>query len=192
MTETSPPGSNPKRWFDSLSKDMSWASLWNGYIICGACGGIRAVEGACAACGSPSLKGDPGMIKLANGEEIQAPQVSMGAEGRYEDWVYLRMIEQEWKRPVRDSLIGFRNPRQRKARLHDINRDLVLELFRNANQRLLRAGLRNVPERILEDALRRYSAVGTRMNDFYRIAFESTYRDDLQLQATARFGHISS
>jgi hypothetical protein len=26
----------------------------------------------------------------------------MGAEGRYEDWVYLQMIEHEWKRPVSD------------------------------------------------------------------------------------------
>jgi hypothetical protein len=26
----------------------------------------------------------------------------MGAEGRYEDWVYLGMMEREWKRPVAD------------------------------------------------------------------------------------------
>jgi hypothetical protein len=179
MTETTTAGLNPKMWFDSLSEDKSWASLWNGYIICGACGGIRAVEGACGACGSPTFKCDPVMIKLANGDEVQVPQVSMGAEGRYEDWVYLRMIEHEWKRPVHDS-DRFPEPSTKEGPSPRASIVILFwSYFETRIERLLRAGLCNVPERILEDALRRYSAIGARMNDFYRIAFESTYRDDL-------------
>jgi hypothetical protein len=28
---------------------------------------------------------------------------SMGAEGRYEDWVYLQLLEREWNRPVTET-----------------------------------------------------------------------------------------
>jgi hypothetical protein len=57
---------------------------------------------------------------------------------------------------------------------------LFWSYFETRIERLLRAGLRGVPERLLDDTMRRYSAIGARMNDLYRIAFASTYKDDLE------------
>ena len=38
-----------------------------------------------------------------------------------------------------------------------------------------------MPARILGDMLRRYSAIGARLRDsFYRVAFDSTYKADLE------------
>jgi hypothetical protein len=104
----------------------------------------------------------------------------MGAEGRYEDYMYLQMMEHEWKRPVLESE---RFPGSSPDNGPSPRASIVIlfwSYFETRIERLLRAGLHDVPERLLEDALRRYSAIGTRMNDFYRIAFASTYREDLE------------
>jgi hypothetical protein len=45
----------------------------------------------------------PRLVRHQNGREFVLPATFMGAEGRYEDWVYLGMMEREWKRPVLDS-----------------------------------------------------------------------------------------
>ena len=39
--------------------------------------------------------------KRKSAEDL-VPSAFIGAEGRYEDWVYLGMIEREWKRPVQE------------------------------------------------------------------------------------------
>lgn len=90
------------------------------------------------------------------------------------------MIEREWKRPVLDldRFPGFPPDGGPSPRASIVF--LFWSYFETRIERLLRAGLREVPERLLDDALRRYSAIGARMNDFYRIAFASTYREDLE------------
>jgi hypothetical protein len=104
----------------------------------------------------------------------------MGAEGRYEDWVYLQMIEREWKRPVleADRLPGFSAGDGPSLRASIVI--LFWSYFETRIERLLRAGLHEVPGRLLDDVLRRYSSIGARMNDLYRIAFGSTYKEDLE------------
>ena len=57
---------------------------------------------------------------------------------------------------------------------------LFWSYFETRIERLLRAGLREIPGRILDDILRRYSAIGARLNDFYGVAFSSTYKKDLE------------
>ena len=57
---------------------------------------------------------------------------------------------------------------------------LFWSYFETRIERLFREALREMPTRILDDTLRRYSAIGTRLNDFYRVAFDSTYRKDLE------------
>ena len=39
-------------------------------------------------------------MRDADGTEYRVPPVFNGAEGRYEDWTWLRMLEREWLRPV--------------------------------------------------------------------------------------------
>ena len=166
-------------WYEELPEDESWSSLWNGYIICGRCLGIRALEGACRACGDHMPSSEPQRV-LVNAREIVVSSSCMGAEGRYEDWIYLNMIEREWKRPVLDAdrFPGFSSDDAPSPRASIVL--LFWSYFETRIERLLRGGLREVPERLLDDTLRRYSSIGARMNDFYRVAFASTYREDLE------------
>jgi len=114
-----------------------------------------------------------------HGHEFLVPTAFMGAEGRYEDWVYLEMIEREWKRKVEeDLLLGTLqdNGPSPKAAIVII----FWSYFETRIERLFREALREIPAGILNDAMRRYSAIGSRLNDFYRVAFDSTYKHDLE------------
>jgi hypothetical protein len=172
------PSSPP--WYELLPKDKSWSGLWSDYTICGRCRAIRKFEGPCRICGDPPFHIEPQTIRDEQGREFNVSPTLMGAEGRYEDWVYLGMIEREWKRPVvsddyypSSSAEGRPSPRASIVLL-------FWSYFETRIERLLREALRDVPVRILEDTLRRYSAIGARLNDFYRIAFDSTYKTDLE------------
>jgi hypothetical protein len=174
-------------WYEGLSKDKSWSALWNDYTICGRCHGIRSFKGACQICGDPPFSMESQVIRDRSGREFRVPQVFMGAEGRYEDWVYLRMMEREWKRPVvdEDRFPGLSENAGPSSRASIVI--LFWSYFETRIERLLRAGLREVPGRILDDILRRYSAIGARLNDFYSVAFSSTYKKDLE---DVGHGHI--
>ena len=103
----------------------------------------------------------------------------MGAEARYEDYVYLQLMEREWEHMVRDSPSQNRMP---FAEHVSKGASIVLSFwtyFETRLDHLLRDGLQRVPPPFLEDALNRYSSVGARMKRFYRIAFDSTYHSDL-------------
>ncbi len=103
----------------------------------------------------------------------------MGAEARYEDWVYLRMLEREWKRPLTDidglpDIPESMRPAARAA--------LVLifwSYFETRIDRLFREGMRDIREAIQKDLLHRYGTVGARLDRLYAIVFASTYWSDL-------------
>ncbi len=170
MNTPVPPSS---MWYEQLPKDKSWSGLWSGYTICGRCHGIRAVSGACGVCGDPPYDAKPYLVRDEKGKEFLVHPAVTGAEGRYEDWVYLQMIEREWKRPVlqEDRFPGSSPDAGPSPRASIVI--LFWSYFETRIERLLREGLRAIPSRILDDTLRRYSAVGTRLNDFYRVAFDS-------------------
>jgi len=87
-------------------------------------------------------------------------------------------MEREWKRPIApDEDLGLPGS-QPSPRASIVL--LFWSYFETRIERLLQAGLADVPERLLEDNLRRYSMIGARMNDFYRVAFDSTYKKDLE------------
>ena len=161
-------------WVDDLPPDNSWTSLWSGYIRCGNCSGIRTFSDPCLACGA-DLPKEEHTLKLEDGQEISIPPVYMGAETRYEDYVYLQLMEREWERMTRDSASQNRLPHTGQASLVL----LFWTYFETRLEQLLRDGLRHIPPSFLEDALNRYSSVGARLERFYRIAFDSTYHTDL-------------
>ncbi len=166
-------------WYQDLPTTHPWSALWYGYTICGRCGGIKGNEPACKICGNQRALYEQA-LRLPDGREEIVSRTDMGAEGRYEDYMYLNMMEHEWKRPVLES---DRFPGSSPDGGPSPRASIVIlfwSYFETRIERLLRAGLRDVPERLLEDSLRRYSAIGVRMNDFYRIAFASTYREDLE------------
>jgi hypothetical protein len=114
-----------------------------------------------------------------NNRLITVAPASMGAEGRYEDWVYLRMLEREWRRPVTEAdRISPSDPTcQPSSRAAIVV--LFWSYFETRIERLLRAGMRDVPARLAEDTLQRSSSIGSRLDRLYRVLFETTYWADL-------------
>ncbi|TIX42707.1 MAG: hypothetical protein E5V40_05920 [Mesorhizobium sp.] len=104
-----------------------------------------------------------------------------GAEGRYEDHIYLQMLKREWERPVAEF--------ERFSHLADAERPsaraaLVLLFwgyFETRIERLHRTAMRALPQRVLDDELRRYSGIGSRLYDLYKIFFGTNYFDDLRV-----------
>lgn len=176
--QNAPPSTS--MWYEQLPRDKTWSGLWSGYTICGRCRGIRGVSGDCSVCGDPPYDMSPQVMRDDKGREFVVMPAVPGAEGRYEDWVYLRMMEREWKRPLLEdedvpgSLAGAQ-PSPRASIVI-----LFWSYFETRIERLLRAGLCEIPNRILDDMLRRYSSIGARLNDLYSVAFDSTYRKDLE------------
>jgi hypothetical protein len=176
------------QWFDELEPGATWASLWTGYIRCGECNGIRRVEGLCASCGRPLGGSEPTLALLPDGRELPVVQAFVGAEGRYEDWVYLMMLEREWKRPLTDA---DRFPTVAESSRPAARSVIVLvfwSYFETRIERLLRESMRGIPERVAEDLLRRYASVGSRLDRLYRVLFSATYWSDLE---ELGFGHVS-
>ncbi len=167
-------------WCDDLPADRTWATLWNGYITCSTCRGIRRVEHACAGCGSAPIKAEELTVALPDGRKVRMPPVFAGAEGRYEDWLYLQLMEREWKRPVIETASGA----SESAPKCSPRAALVLlfwAYFETRIDRLLKSSLESaaVPEGLAEDALARHSAIGTRLYKLYPLLFGVTYFDDL-------------
>jgi len=180
MLDTSDPRVSSREWYDELPEGRSWSSLWAGYIICGRCSGVRLARESCTACGDPPPDTEWTVVRLPDGREERIQATFMGAEGRYEDWIYLKMMEHEWRRPVleTDHFPGAAPATGPSPRASIVI--LFWSYFETRIERLLRAGLAATPERLKEDALRRYSTIGARLNDFYRVVFSSTYKDDLE------------
>lgn len=116
----------------------------------------------------------------AGGQEFRVPPAYMGAEGRYEDYVYLRLMEREWKRPIMgtEMIAGVPADRQPAARASIVM--LFWTYFETRIERLLRAVYRDVPAALVEDTLNRYAAIGARLDRLYRVACGSTYMADLR------------
>jgi hypothetical protein len=118
-------------------------------------------------------------ILIGGREVLVNMDMHPGAEGRFEDYVYLRMLEREWKRPVsEEEMLIFPDP----ARRPSARAGLVVQFwtyFETRVERLLRAGMREVPSRLAEDTLQRYSSIGSRMDRLYRVLFETSYAADL-------------
>jgi hypothetical protein len=166
-------------WFDDLEPEYQWSSLWYGYIRC-MCGGIRRIEGLCPVCKVPLTDYEPIKIRMEDGREITVNHnIHVGGEGGYEDYMYLEMIEREWKRPVtvadRVRAFGSSNPPSPRAAIVV----LFWSYFETRIERLLHSGMRNLPSRVMDDLLTRYSVIGARVDRLYRILFETSYRADL-------------
>jgi hypothetical protein len=167
-------------WYDDLRLGASWAALWTGYTICLKCSAIRQFEIGCPICNAPTIVSKQYTMHVEGRGEVLVQEAFTGAEGRYEDWVFLQMLEREWKRPTihpdsSRTLPASQGPSQRAAVVL-----LFWSYFETRIERLLREALRDLPPRMLEDALRRYSFIGSRLNQFYRIAFDTTYEADLR------------
>ena len=166
-------------WIDDLPPGTPWNSLWYGYIRCIECSGIRTLTDPCPACDANLPKEIEQTVRLDDGGEYPIQLAYMGAETRYEDYVYLQLLEREWERMMREP--ASKNRMQFTEQV-STGASIVLlfwTYFETRIEHLLRDGLRHIPPRFLEDALKRYSSVGARLKSFYKIAFDTTYHSDL-------------
>lgn len=166
-------------WFESLPSGRSWASLWGGYIRC-SCGGIRTFQDQCPSCGEDLPNAEWTVVNDPDGAEHRVPPTFVGAEGRYEDWVYLIMLEREWLRPVSDADRFHSIPEQSRPSARAIVVLVFWAYFETRIERLFRETVGSLlPESVLEDLLRRYSSVGARLDRLYTVLFSTTYWADL-------------
>jgi hypothetical protein len=135
-------------WYEQLPKEKSWSRLWSDYTICGRCHGIRTFNGPCGVCGDAPFSTELQLMRDGQGRELLVSPACMGAEGRYEDWIYLGMMEREWNRPVLDSdrFPGFSPDKAPSPRASIVL--LFWSYFETRIERLLRAGLREAPSRL--------------------------------------------
>jgi len=167
-------------WYDEVA-GKSWTSLWSGYVRCGVdCPGIRTTKASCPACGADPFDTSPQIITVNGKERIIHTNTFMGAEGRYEDYVYLQMLQREWERPVVEfqTFAHFADAERPSARAALVL--LFWGYFETRIERLHRSAMRKLPQRVLDDQLRRYSGIGSRLYDLYKIFYGTNYFDDLR------------
>ena len=167
-------------WFDNLKPDASWASLWKDYISCGECSGIRTANSVCPACQAPAYPIDPYPMKMPDGTELMISPAFAGAEGRYEDYVYLKMLETEWNRPLTEGdhflgVVASKRPAPRS-----VIAVVFWSYFETRIERLLRQSMWSIPVPVADDLLRRYASIGARIDRLYQILFSTTYWADLE------------
>lgn len=168
-------------WCDELNDGAPWSSLWYGHYLCG-CGGIAPMDGPCSVCGAVLAASEMVKIRDDSGIEHEVPSVVVpGAEGRYEDYVYLKMMEREWKRPLTDADRFLDISESSRPSPRAIIVVVFWSYFETRIERLLSAATKKLPERVTEDLLQRYSVVGARMDRLYKVLFGSTYWLDLKV-----------
>ena len=104
---------------------------------------------------------------------------AQGAEGRYEDYIYLQILQREWERPIPqfEALAHLKNEERPSARA--ALAFLFWSYFETRIERLLRTGMRKLSPNVREDLLDRYSAIGARLYKLHKILFGQSYLDDL-------------
>ena len=164
-------------WYESLPDGWSWATLWRGYVRCG-CRAIWSMEAECPVCGKAPPTREWETVREADGTEYLVPQAFEGAEGRFEDWTWLRMLEREWLRPIGEDLYDS-PPEESRLSARAIVVLGFWSYFETRVERLFRETATAVPQKVMDHLLERHSFVGTRMDRLYDVVFSTTYRADL-------------
>lgn len=171
-----------KFWYNHLEKGKGWDALWHNYIICGECQGITKGEGRCEVCDDDMTISSVQYVEGEERREFEVYKVSMGAEGRYEDYVYLRTLEKEWHRPLTDyDRLIVASPDQSPA----AKAIIVLVFwtyFETRIARLLNQAMIELPDSIRKNLLNRYQSISSRTGELYKDLFGSglTYFLDLE------------
>jgi hypothetical protein len=170
-------------WHEELTPGTSWTSLWWGYVRCG-CGGIRRVQEPCPACGMEPYDTSPTVLTTPSGEEFEMSATFMGAEERIEDYEFLALMEREWSRPPGEAGNHFTSGMSSRGTVVI----LYWTYFETRMDRLVRLGLKNLPDPVQADLRRRYDSVTAHMGSLYQILFGTKYQHDLTEVGAAHIG----
>ena len=165
-------------WYENLPVGSAWSALWHDYILCPNCWGIRRSEGPCVACDAAPYSGEPTTVHI-DGREIVVSATFAGAEGRFQDYIYLQMLQREWERPAPEfeKFAGYSQEERPSARAALVL--LFWTYFETRIERLLQGSMRDLPESVRNELLDRHSGIGQRLYRLYKIIHNSTYFDDL-------------
>jgi hypothetical protein len=182
-----------KYWFDNLPTGYKWHSLWYDYIICFNCGGIRKAEGLCPVCKSELPRYRKIKIKSESGKEYKIHSNSlMGAEGRYEDYIYLDMLESEWRRPVYELELFTSISEGKRPSARAIMVLVFWTYFETRIERLIDSSMKDLPGSIHLNLLKRYQTISSRTTELYKILFglSNTYYSDLEALGYKRISNL--
>lgn len=169
-------------WIDELKNGDSWMGIWKAKIHCPNCWAI--FDGSiCPVC-NKELKFEDKIFFDDKDNEHRISPCFAGAIN-WSNYVILNLMQQEWERPLLpDENLKVHN---KKISQHLSIVILFWSLFENLTDQLFKDGLKHLPTNILNDLLKRYSSVGSRLDRLYKIAFSTSFKDDLN---KVGFGHI--
>jgi len=128
-------------------------------------------------------------MRDAHGTEHRVYEATMGAEGRYEDYTYLTMLEEEWLRPTKPDLYAS-IPENRRPSARAIVVLIFWTYFETRIERLYRETAPSVPPTVMAHLLKRNPTVGRRLDDLYEVVFSTTYFTDLTELGYARVAEL--
>ncbi|MBE9179386.1 hypothetical protein IQ268_12515 [Oculatella sp. LEGE 06141] len=155
-----------------------WFEPWKGLIICGSCEGFMHFHSPCLICGQ-DYRNTPNQKITIDGQVVEVAASFRGAIG-YSDYTLLRLMYQEWQRPLamEDCFPGM--PIEKRPSLRLMIVILFWTLFESLMDRFFEAATYHLPKPISEDILNRYSSIGSRFDRLYKILFSTTMASDLR------------
>lgn len=114
----------------------------------------------------------------------------MGGERSYEDYVYLHMLEREWKRPITDADRFLDIAASHRPSARAIVVLVFWTYFETRIKRLIRDATRALPEAVVKDLLGRYTSVSSRMDRLYKVLFGGSYAGDLRALGYAKIADL--
>ncbi len=160
-------------WFEKLEEGESWMGIWKGLFTCPHCHALIK-EAICPICGNDHRPKNPYFTKVMHrGIEIEVPMTAMAGAIEWTTHLLLEIMKREYERP-----------KSEKDLKHQIPQNLVIVIlfwsfFESLMDKLFGDALKDYPNNIKNDLLKRYSSVGSRMGQLYKIIFSTTFKEDL-------------
>ncbi|AYF87357.1 hypothetical protein D6Z43_09385 [Pseudomonas sp. DY-1] len=130
----------------------------------------------------------PQIHEDAKGRRIEVFPAFCGADGRYEDYQLLALMEREWQRPQSVDSNWLTSGMSERATVVI----LFWTYFESRMHRLVSLGLTQLPANVRKDLEGRYDSVSSHMRQLYQILFGVKYLDDLKaVGAEAIGGHLA-
>lgn len=156
-----------KRW-------NNWEEVWSGVVICGNCSAFMHLY-ECPICHTKNTGIQTKQI-VRGKEEILTSTFMGGID--YPTYSFLNLMRREWERdPYKKGSLSYQG--------NEVPEKLVIvllfwSLFENLLDKFFIDALKDVKASIAKDLLKRYSSVGSRMDQLYTILFASSFMSDMK------------
>jgi hypothetical protein len=163
-------------WLENLEPGESWMGVWKALFRCDQCNGLIS-DHVCPLCGY-GHKTREVEFKNADGAIVKIPQLTVKGALEWSTYSFITLIQREWERPIieEEAAVIYKNVPQKLMIVV-----LFWTLFENLMERFFTDALKSTPKNIAADLLRRYSGIGARLDRLYKIVFNVTFREDLEL-----------